>query len=184
MRHLPRLLTCAYLSALVTGCDGGDDSPPPSPAPAKPAASAQAASTAPPMTVDINKIAADLGAAYKTRATLTAKMTKGQNLDAAECTELYTAMEQCAKISQDICDLLRKTPRWQRQITESLEKNAKSSIIANTKAENAYAKAKKSGRVGAASAPCPANIKALVEKYSMSEMRVKGLMPYTKSEME
>ncbi len=173
------------LSLLVAGCGGDDASqsaPPPIAATTKPAGAV--ATPAPPITVDINKIASDLGAAYKTRATCYAKMTKGQSLDAAQSTEFYLAMESCAQISQDICDLMKKNPRWQRQITEALEKNTKSSIIALTKAEKAFAKAKSSGSVGGAGGPCPANIAATISKYQMSEMRVKGLMPYTKSEME
>lgn len=177
------------LSLTLAGCGGDDASsssdtsaPAPKPTSQKPAGAV--ATPAPPITVDINKIATDLGAAYKTRANCYAKMTKGQSLDAAQSTEFYVAMESCAQISQDICDLMKKNPRWQRQITEALEKNTKSSIIALTKAEKAYSKAKSSGSVGKVGAPCPANIAATIEKYTMSEMRVKGLMPYTKSEME
>ncbi|MSR69565.1 MAG: hypothetical protein EXS17_04385 [Phycisphaerales bacterium] len=178
------------LSFMISGCGGGDGAADSSPSAAttpratSPKPAAGLVTPAAPITVDLNKIASDLGAAYKTRATCYAKMTKGQTLDAAQSTEFYKAMESCAQISQDICDLMKKNPRWQRQITEALEKNTKSSIIALTKGEKAYAKAKTSGKVGGAGGPCPANIAATISKYQMSEMRVKGLMPYTKAEME
>ncbi len=182
MKTSPLLIA---LTLVLTGCGGGDDassSAGATPAPSKP--TGPTATPAPPMTVDINKIASDLGAAYKTRADCYASMVKGKSLDAKQTADFYAAMESCAQISQDICEMMKKTPRWQRQITQALETNTKSSIIALTKAEKAYTKAKSSGSVGKTAGGCPPAIAAVIEKFSMSEMRVKGLMPYTKAEME
>lgn len=180
------VLSCA----LVAGCDDGSDAPrtatPPSTAPAAsstpPASSGGPASAA--VTADLAAVATRLGTAYTARAKFTEAMAKGTTLSAADTQAYWKACADTASISDEIDQITRKNPRWKRQMTEAMTSHAKSAIIRNTKASRALDAARKSGSAGKPAGPPPADLAAIIQKHGMVEMRVKGMMPYTKQEME
>ncbi len=140
---------------------------------------------APPViTVDLEKIASDLGAGYHARADGVSMMAQGKTLDAKASTAYFDSQMTVARISKELSDMLQKNPRWQASLTRALEKNAKAGIIALYHAENALKKAQKSGKVGTTTGQCPADIKKFVADNSLIIDRIRGLMPYSKAEMD
>ncbi|MSR45206.1 MAG: hypothetical protein EXS15_07630 [Phycisphaerales bacterium] len=179
------MMTCvALLSIASMGCDEGDDDTT-RPATKGPGQTPPNHGSAPPViTVDLVKITSQLGAGFQGQADALDKMASGKSMSAAESTTYFEAQRTVAVVSKDISDMLQKNPRWQRATTEALEKNAKPGIIALYHAEKAMKKAKQSGKAGSPSGACPADIKKLLGDNDLIITRIRGLMPYSKAEME
>ncbi len=176
------------LSSLVlcAGCGGDDDaaqSPPPS-GDSTGTTSPKTTFAPPVITVDLAKYATDFGAGFQTKADSVSMMASGKTLNAQQSTAYFNAQMSVAKIAVELSDLLQKNPRWQRATTEALESNAKKGIVALYQAEKALKKAQQSGSAGSVTGTCPANIKKYVADNDLIITRIRGLMPYSKSEME
>jgi len=174
------------ICTVIIGCGGGDDSSPTretdgenySTPPNRP-------TFAPPViTADLNKMASDFGSAFQVQADTLNEMADGKTLNAQQSTAYFKAQENGAKFSIAISDMLEKNPRWTRAMTEALEKNGKTGVIAFFQAEEAFKKAKQSGKAGTNPAKCPPDIAKFVAGKQLIIFRVHGMMPYSKSEME
>lgn len=180
-----RIASSVVVSAVAIAlCSCGGDDSPSEPAPAKATNPNNVPSAPPPMTVDIEKVTKDLGSAYQAKADAFSKLAKGTSLDAAQTKQLYDAQVAIAKTCEELSNMLKKTPRWQRTITAALEKNTKKSIIAGSKAEGAYRKAKSANKAGSTAQPMPPEMAKQLDGSAMTRMRIEGLMSYSKGEME
>ncbi len=179
------LIPCLLACCLVLGCSGGEESEEMEVAegdtmytpPSKP-------TVAPPVvTVDMARYARDFGASFQTQADAVDKMAQGSTLSIADSDAYCKAQEQMARLALEMNDILQKNPRWQRAMTEALEKEGKAGIIAMYHAENALKKAKSSGKSGRATGKCPDEVTKLVADNQLIINRIRGLMPYSKDEM-
>lgn len=184
-RTLFAVLALSICIAIV-GCEGGDDSSPTretdgedyTTPPNRPA-------IAPPViTADLNKMASDFGGAFQVQADTLNMMADGKTLNAQQSTAYFKAQENGVKFSIVISDMLEKNPRWVRAMTEALEKSGKTGIIALSHAEKALQKAKQSGKAGTNPAKCPPDIAKFIAEKGLAIARVRGMMRYSKSEME
>lgn len=178
------LMSCFVVGAVV-GCNGGEESEEMEVAegdtmytpPSKP-------TVAPPVvTVDMAKYAREFGASFQVQADAIDKMAKGNTLSIAESDAYCKAQEQMARLAIEMNEILQKNPRWQRAMTEALEKEGKSGIIAMYHAEKAMKQAKSSGKAGRATGKCPDEVTKLVGDQQLIINRIRGLMPYSKDEM-
>lgn len=170
--------------ACAISCSSDEDRPPEVPTTPKAAASATGAAEPPKITVDLTKIASELAATYAVQATLIESMAKGRNLTAAETEKYWASKGDAARQCDEICQMLRKNPRWQRQMTAALEANTKQRIIQVSKCTKSFDAARKNGSAGKPASAPPEAVVTAMNKFGMSEVRVKGFMPYTKKEME
>ena len=179
------LIPCVMMCCLLLSCGGGDESEEMEVAegetmytpPSKP-------TIAPPVvTVDMAKYASEFGASFQAQADAVDKMAQGKTLSIAESDAYCKAQEQMARLAIEMNAILQKNPRWQRAMTEALEKDGKPGIIAMYHAENALKKAKSSGKAGRATGKCPDEVTKLVGDNHLIINRIRGLMPYSKDEM-
>lgn len=149
-----------------------------------PIAPANRGPTPPVITVDLVQICTKLGVAFQGRADGVSMMAQGKTLNAQQSASYFQSMMDVATISKEISDMLQKNPRWQPPTTKALEVHTKAGIIALYHAENALKKAKQAGRAGSTTGKCPADIAKFVADNDLIISRVRGLMPYSKSEMD
>ncbi|MSQ90300.1 MAG: hypothetical protein EXS01_02745 [Phycisphaerales bacterium] len=183
--YLPFLVAGISLVALPVGC--GEDDPASSP-PTKnsPAERAKTSAATPPVvTIDLLKFTTQIGTAYQVQADAWTKMAKGTSLTAEETLAYFESQRSAAEAALVLSDNVDKHPRWQRQVSEALTANAKKGIIAQMRSERAFAKAKKSGKVGTMTGQCPADVKKYIADNHLVIARiVHTMLSYSKDELE
>ncbi len=126
----------------------------------------------------------NLAGLYATQALILESLASGKTISASDSQGFYDAQASAARACNDIVLMLRENPRWKRQVTEALEKYTKSRIIKEKKAKVAFDAARKSGKAGKLTGSPSSESQQAIQKYMMAEMQVKGMMSYTKAEME
>jgi len=179
------LIPSVMMCCLVLGCGGGEGSEKLEVAEGDTMYSPPSKQTfAPPVvTVDMAKYAREFGASFQAQADAVDKMASGNTLSIAESDAYCKAQERMARLALEMNDILQKNPRWQRAMTEALEKEGKSGIISLYHAERALKQAKSSGKAGRATGKCSDEVTKLVSDNHLIINRIRGLMPYSKAEM-
>lgn len=157
----------------IAACSGGSETPPADGA--RPRRTATADDVA-----RMDGLATQLAGALDAQATLEARMSRGESLDAADSGKLIAASASGLDTCMQISALLREHGTWQGRMRSSLERIAKPAIVRRAKAEEMLSAARKAGKAGSMQGS-PARPTG---EQAFSQLEVMGMMPYSKAEID
>lgn len=177
LRRAMRRFPCAALAiaaCAIPACSGGSDH-----APAPGGTAARRSATADDL-ARMDALSTQLAGAFDAQATLEARMSRGESLDAADSGKLVSACASGLDTCMQISALLREHGTWQGRMRASLERIAKPAIVRRAKAEEMLGAARKAGKAGSMQGS-PARPTG---EQAFSQLEVMGMMPYSKAEID